>query len=90
MISKILKDCFTERDNRTFDLKRFQWFIGSVIFFGLEIYSVGFKGTTYDALAFGGGLAATLGAGAWSLGKGGDTPPPPSDDPVTSCKDGSD
>lgn len=58
---------FTEADGKTWDLGRFQWFVGTVVFFGLSGWAYIFHGQAFDPVAWGGGLAAVLGSGGAML-----------------------
>lgn len=60
---KFIRDVFTESDGTTWDLGRFQWFVGSVIFFTLSGWAYVIHGQAFDPVAWGAGFAATLAAG---------------------------
>lgn len=61
---KFLMDIFTEADGKTWDLGRFQWFVGTVAFFGLSGWAYIFRGQAFDPTAWGAGRAAVLASGA--------------------------
>jgi hypothetical protein len=62
-VKKILFDCFTEADGKTWDLGRIQWFVGTLVFFGMTGWVYGYKGQMFDPAAFGTGLGLVLAAG---------------------------
>lgn len=57
------KDLFTEADNQTWDLGRFQWLVGTVVFFSLSFWAYGFRGQAFDPVTWGAGFGAVLAAG---------------------------
>ena len=66
LINKLLKDCFTGRDNCTYDVGRILWalsVIAYIVFSGMDVYLT----TTFEYEQFGVGLATILGAGGLSL-----------------------
>lgn len=66
-IQTLLKHCFTESDNLTFDLGRILWGIGGLIFFGISIYAVIFKGQSWDPIAWGTGFGGVLAGGGATI-----------------------
>lgn len=69
---KFIADLFTESDGKTWDLGRFQWFVGTIVFFALSIFAYTWKGQAFEPVTWGGGLAAVLAAGGgmiWMKGK---------------------
>lgn len=60
---KFIRDAFTESDGVTWDLGRFQWFVGTVVFFGLSAFAYIFKGQPFEPVTWGAGFAAVLAAG---------------------------
>jgi len=58
-----VKNLFTEADGVTWDLGRLQWFVGTVVYFGLSGYVYVFKAQAFDPVAWGAGFAAVLAAG---------------------------
>ena len=65
--SGFLRELFTERDNQTADLKRVLWAAGFVWALGMETWSVVWRGTPFDLVAAGLGLAGLLAAGGATL-----------------------
>jgi len=61
-MGNILKDILTEKDGTSFDVTKVQWFVGTIVFFGLTIYSVIIQKEPFNymnwGIAFGGILAA--------------------------------
>jgi hypothetical protein len=64
-ISAVFKDILTEKDGISFDVTKVQWFVGTIVFFGLSIFSV-IKSSThaFDYTAWGIAFAAILAAGS--------------------------
>jgi hypothetical protein len=62
-----LQMILTGSDNITYELGRILWFFGTVIFFGLAIYSVVFQKEKFDALTYGLGLGSLLGLGGFGI-----------------------
>ena len=60
---KFITDCFTEADGKTWDLGRIQWFIGTLVFFGVSLFSYIYHGQTFDPVAWATGFSGTLLAG---------------------------
>lgn len=60
---KFIRDVFTEADGTTWDLGRFQWFVGTVVYFGLSGFAYVVKGQAFEPVTWGAGLAAVLAAG---------------------------
>lgn len=58
---------FTEADGKTWDLGRFQWFIGTVIFFALSGWAYGIHKQVFDPVAWSAGFSASLLAGGGML-----------------------
>lgn len=73
-ISKIIKDIFTGKDNKTYDIGRVLWFKASCSFVILTAFSI-YKGGILDPIAWGTGMAAILGAGGAALGLKASTEP---------------
>ncbi len=66
MIKKILNDCFTGKDNRTFDWARILWALGGfafVLYAGWET----FKTSHFAAQDYGIGFGGIMGGGGASL-----------------------
>jgi len=66
MIKKIFLDCFTGKDNRTFDIGRFLWvsaFIAYLVYSGLEIV----YGHDFNPKEFAEGISWILGVGSGAL-----------------------
>ena len=62
-MSDVLKNLLTEADNSTWDVGRFQWAAGTVVFFLLSLYSYGYKGQPFDPVTWGAGFGAVMAAG---------------------------
>lgn len=60
---KFIRDVFTEADDATWDLGRFQWFVGTVVYFCLSGWAYIVKGQVFEPVTWGAGLAAVLAAG---------------------------
>jgi hypothetical protein len=65
---KILKDSFTVSNGQDFDLGRILWVQAALTFLGLAVYSVVFKGQTFDPSAYGTGLGLVMAGGGAALG----------------------
>ena len=65
---------FSGKDNRTLDLGRILWAIGTLVYFALSIHSV-WHGTVFDPIAWGTGFGAVLAAGGAALWMKKDTEP---------------
>lgn len=79
LIRKILRDCFTGRNSRTYDLGRILWFQSVQAFFLISIYAL-YKGGTVDMATWGGGLAALLAGGGAGIAFKSATEPPHEED----------
>lgn len=66
MIARILRGWFTGPNNVDYEMGRFLWFIGVLSQIGYQGYAI-YKGHPFDALHFGGGLAATLALGGYGV-----------------------
>lgn len=64
---KFFRDLFTGRDNKTYDIGRVLWFQTVQAFIVMSIYAL-YKGSAFDPIAWGAGLAGLLAAGGASLG----------------------
>ncbi len=62
MMSKLLKQLFTGKDNETQDLVRWLAALSFVVALGLDVYVVAWKNQQYDMQQFGVGLAAIFAA----------------------------
>jgi hypothetical protein len=62
-MSCVFKNLLTEADNTTWDVGRFQWAAGTVVFFLLSLYSYIYKGQMFDPIAWGTGFGAVMAAG---------------------------
>lgn len=67
MIKDRFIQMFTGRDNQTIDIGRVIWFEAVQAYVAISIYSI-YKGGVFDAVTWGAGLAALLGAGGAALG----------------------
>ncbi|MEN6623547.1 MAG: amino acid ABC transporter substrate-binding protein [Smithella sp.] len=76
---KIFNQMFTGKDNRTIDIGRVLWAQISVGYMFLSGYSV-YNGNDFDAVAWGTGAAAILGAGGAALGLKSNTEPDKKDE----------
>ena len=64
-LGSIIKDLLTEKDGVSFDVTKVQWFVGTVVFFGMSIYSVWKNPAhTFDYTSWGIAFAAILAAGS--------------------------
>lgn len=66
IVKKLIRDCLTGRNNRTYDLGRIMWFQGVQAFILITVYSI-YKGYAVDMAAWGTGLAALLFGGGAGL-----------------------
>lgn len=73
-IKEFFRDCFTNATD-DYDLGRVLWAIAVVVFLFLAVYSVVVGKQTFDALVYGTGLGAVLGAGGMALWMKRDTEP---------------
>jgi hypothetical protein len=62
-VSQVIKQLLTEADNSTWDVGRFQWVIGTIIFFLLSLYAYGYNGQAFDPMTWGAGFGAVMGGG---------------------------
>lgn len=74
-----MKQMFTGKDNATLDIGRVLWAQISVGYMFLSGYSV-YNGNAFDAVAWGTGAAAILGAGGAALGLKSNTEPDKKDE----------
>lgn len=75
---KFFRDIFTGVDGKTYDMGRVLWAESVIAYTLMTAYAV-WKGQVIDPLAWGGGLAAIMGAGGAALGlKASTEPRPPS------------
>ncbi len=51
-------------ENNQWDLGILQWFVGTVIFLCMTVWSYGYKGQAWAPMDFGAGLLGVLGSGA--------------------------
>jgi hypothetical protein len=65
---------FAGKDNRTLDLGRIMWAIGTIVYFVLSVHSV-YRGAVFDPIAWGTGFGAVLAAGGAALWMKKDTEP---------------
>lgn len=75
---KVFRDWFTGGDGETYDIGRWLWFLSVNSYIGLTVIQMYRVGGTIDFVAWGGGLAALLGAGGAALGLKANTEPKPS------------
>jgi len=65
LAKRVIKDISTEKDGISFDTARILWVIGTLIFFGLVIYTTVLAPATFNMINFGiafGGILAGGGA----------------------------
>lgn len=75
-MSKFLRDLFTGRDNKTWDLGRVMWALGVLAYFSQTLYSI-YKDMPIDHMNWATGFGAIMAAGgAMLLMKKGDEPAP--------------
>lgn len=53
LISRFIKDIVTERDGESFDIARFLWVLGTLIFLGLVIYTTIMVPASFSMMNFG-------------------------------------
>lgn len=64
-LSTVTKDILTEKDGTSFDVTKVQWFIGTIIYFVMTVYSVMHtEKHEFDFTAWGVGFASILAAGS--------------------------
>lgn len=63
---KLLKDLFTGRDNKTWDLGRIMWAMGTAVYCGISVYSL-YQGIAIDPLNWATGFGAILAGGGAAL-----------------------
>ena len=66
LINKIIKDCFTGRDNKTYDIGRILLFIACNVYFLLSIMET-FRGHDFNPVEFGTGFGLLFAGGAGGL-----------------------
>ncbi|MHB1176053.1 MAG: hypothetical protein ACYCZJ_13120 [Sulfuriferula sp.] len=67
-ITKILKDSFTIANGNDYDIGRILWALGVLTFCFLAGWAIIKNHQAFDAMSYGGGLAAVLAAGGAALG----------------------
>lgn len=68
----LLYNLFAEADNKTWDLGRLQWFVGTVVFFSLSVYAYWWNKQVFDPVLWGTGFASVMAGGGamlWMKGK---------------------
>lgn len=68
----LLLNLFAEADNKTWDFGRLQWFVGTLVYFGLSLYAYCWKGQPFDPVMWGTGFASVMAGGGamiWMKGK---------------------
>jgi hypothetical protein len=78
IFKKLIFDCFTGKDNKTFDVLRILLFMSCVVFCFLSIFDT-FKGHSFNPMEFGTGLGLVLAGGGGGLGLKSRTEPSPKD-----------
>jgi hypothetical protein len=66
-MNKIISDCFTGKDNQTYDIGRILWGLSVIVFLALSSFSC-IKSSTWNPVDFGIGLGSVLAAGGVALG----------------------
>lgn len=66
MIARVIRGWFTGPDNVDYEMGRLLWFLGVIAQIGYQGYAI-YQGQTFNALEFGGGLAATLALGGYGV-----------------------
>jgi hypothetical protein len=64
LFKQVVKDVVTEKDGVSFDITKVLWAIGTLIFFGLTIYTVIVNPASFNYVTWGGGFAAILAGGS--------------------------
>lgn len=64
---KIVRDCFTGKDNETYDIVRIVYFISCIVYFVLSFIET-FHGHDFEPVQFGTGLGLITGAAGAALG----------------------
>ena len=64
LLSKVTKHCLTEKDGESYDIARVLWAIGTLIFFGLSIYTVIQAPASFNYVNWGIAFASVLAAGS--------------------------
>lgn len=65
-MSKFLRDLFTGKDNKTWDLGRVMWAKGVIVYFAMTFYSL-YKAIPIDPLNWATGFGAILAAGGAAI-----------------------
>ena len=73
---KLFKDCFTGKDNSTYDIARILWSIGVMVYIALAIVDVYLR-QKFQYSEFGTGFGIVLGAGGFSVWLKRNTEPSP-------------
>lgn len=67
LVSRFIKDLLTERDGESFDMARFLWVLGTLIFFGLVIYTTVLIPASFNMMNFGIAFGGILAGGGASI-----------------------
>lgn len=67
LTSRFIKDIVTERDGESFDIARFLWAIGTLVFFGLVIYTTVLIPASFNMMNFGIAFGGILAGGGASI-----------------------
>lgn len=81
-LTKFAKDLVTVANGNDYDVGRVLWVAGTLVFFGLAIYTVGFKGAAFSYTEYGMGLGAVLAGGGAALNLKHKTEPQDGENPV--------
>lgn len=75
LIAKIIKDWFTGIDGESYDVGKALWVASAVMFCFLAGWAIVVNKQDFDAMSYGGGLAAVLAAGGAAIGMKAKTEP---------------
>ena len=68
LIAKVIKDSFTTAFGVDYDIGRILWGLATLTFLFLACWAVIYNKQAFDAMSYGGGLAAVLAGGGAALG----------------------
>ena len=77
LITKIIKDWFTGIDGESYDVGKALWVVSAAMFCFLAAWAIVVNKQAFDAMSYGGGLAAVLAAGGAAIGMKAKTEPEP-------------
>ncbi len=67
MIARFFRELLTSSDNRTFELGRALWALGTLALIVYQGVAIAIKGQTFSPVEFGAGIAAILAAGGFGV-----------------------